>query len=557
MSDVIAWSHDLLTAEQQLLFRRLAIFAGTFTLADAESVCGEGLGDVADVLASLVERSLVGMRRERGTSYRLLGPILRFAQDLLANSEEADGVRSRHAEWFLAPFVAGSTTSEHTKTRFAAEARSALKWIEGRPDLDASLRGVAGRAAVGLGAWSEAAALLEPLPDETDPDLLEAAGVAFCKVHRAEPRHPSYLRGQELLSRSQELRPLSRTLSELAGTWKGVDDGKARELYAAASTLDPSDPYALGNVLEYEVEEHASLDAIEPRRAQMDFALARCKDDAAARRNLPWAYYDEGELQALLGHTLPALDAYLRAVLVSDGPHPLETSQRSLERVVNALPSGTSVELAMRLLSLVSASKFDTSGSSASSTNALLVPPVVILVGNSSTVLHDVTVAHGEALGEALAGFRGTLIGGGTTSGISAIVGGLTAALPSAKTIGYVPAVLPPDVPLDDRYSEIRRSDGIDFGPADALAYWSDILASGIAPDQVAVLGIGGGEIAAFEYRLALVLGAWVGILRETGREAAKLLVDPTWSEARKLFEVSTDADGIHRFLTRVGAIAE
>jgi hypothetical protein len=117
--------------------------------------------------------------------------------------------------------------------------------------------------------------------------------------------------------------------------------------------------------------------------------------------------------------------------------------------------------------------------------------------------------------------------------------------------------MFPLDAAVDERHSKIRRSDGVDFGPAEPLAYWHDLFAANIAPHQVAVLGIGGGSIAAFEYRLALALGAWAGMLRETGRSSAELLSDPVWSGSRRLFEVGTDAEGIRRFLARAGIVVE
>jgi predicted ATPase len=58
----IDWSHDLLTGEERVLFRRLAVFAGGFTLEAAEEVCAGGAiarRRVVDLLARLVEKSLV------------------------------------------------------------------------------------------------------------------------------------------------------------------------------------------------------------------------------------------------------------------------------------------------------------------------------------------------------------------------------------------------------------------------------------------------------------------------------------------------------------------
>jgi predicted ATPase len=555
ISAAISWSHDLLAPEERALFRRLAVFAGAFTLEDVEVVCSVGLDPVADVLARLVERSLVVMRRENGSTYRLLGPLARFARDQLVESDDEGDTRRRHAEWFLSPLVADSVASASDAARVHSEVASALRWVEGREELSPALRELAGRAAVVLGAWSEAVALLEPLVEGDDPRVLEGIGVALCKIHRDEPATPAYARGQQLLARSYEQQPNATTLSALAGTWKGLDDQRAHALYGAAAELDASDSYALGNLLEYEVEAAHAFDCVEARRGQIDAALLRCRADAERGRNLPWAAFDEGKLLALLGQTMPSLNAHLRAVLASSGSHAVETSLRSLERIVDATGTGTSVDLAARLLRLAYAARSGRRDSEDAATEEIAIPPVVIVAGNSSGALHRETVARVEAIAEALQGFGGTLIGGGTTSGVSFLVGDLTAMLPRVQSVGYLPAVLGADFAVDQRYSRIRRTDGDDFGPAEPLAYWRDLLAADIAPAQVAVLAIGGGEIAAFEYRLALALGGWVGVLRETGHEAAKLLADPVWSASRRLFEVPSDGVGIRRFLRRSGSI--
>ena len=91
----IEWSHDLLEAEEQLLFRRLAVFRGGFSLEAAEFVCGADL----DTIESLVVKSLV--RRWGSGRLGLLDTIREYAAERLDASPEAEDIRRRHAEFFL------------------------------------------------------------------------------------------------------------------------------------------------------------------------------------------------------------------------------------------------------------------------------------------------------------------------------------------------------------------------------------------------------------------------------------------------------------------------
>jgi predicted ATPase/DNA-binding SARP family transcriptional activator len=94
----IDWSYDLLTREEQTLFRRLAVFSGGWTLEAAEKVCcGGGVSAVIDGLARLVDQSLVVSRGER---FSMLETILAYAKERLIDAAEEDDLRERHAYFY-------------------------------------------------------------------------------------------------------------------------------------------------------------------------------------------------------------------------------------------------------------------------------------------------------------------------------------------------------------------------------------------------------------------------------------------------------------------------
>ncbi len=98
----IAWSYDLLSASEQCLFRRLAVFAGGFGLAAAESVCPGERPSALDTVAALVDQSLVQRITPDGVEPRfaLLETIGEFALDRLVDSGEETDARRSHAAYF-------------------------------------------------------------------------------------------------------------------------------------------------------------------------------------------------------------------------------------------------------------------------------------------------------------------------------------------------------------------------------------------------------------------------------------------------------------------------
>ena len=101
---LIDWSHELLTAPETTLFRRLAVFAGGFTLDAVEAVGrddDDAAPDIVDTLTHLVEKSLVE-REAAGDRYRLLETVRQYALERLVAAGETGELRTRHLRFYLA-----------------------------------------------------------------------------------------------------------------------------------------------------------------------------------------------------------------------------------------------------------------------------------------------------------------------------------------------------------------------------------------------------------------------------------------------------------------------
>ena len=157
MRDAIAWSHDLLSLEEQALFRRLAVFAGGFTLEAAEAVTGEGsttgpaAGGVLAGVAALVDKSLLGRGEGPGGEPRfgMLETVREYGLEQLEASGEVAATRRAHAAFFLAlaeeaaPALVAGTVEGGWFERLGAEhgnLSAALIWSLEEGDAETALR---------------------------------------------------------------------------------------------------------------------------------------------------------------------------------------------------------------------------------------------------------------------------------------------------------------------------------------------------------------------------------------------------------------------------------
>jgi predicted ATPase/DNA-binding SARP family transcriptional activator len=154
----IEWSYALLSEQERLLFCRLAVFAGGFTLEAAESVCsGDGIAPeaVLEGLAQLVNKSLVVVI-EHGEEprYRLLETVRQYSQEKLEATAAASLVKARHLHYFVA---LAETADSHLKSAGRApwlerlerehdNLRAALRWAkeQGEAEMGLLLAGALG-----------------------------------------------------------------------------------------------------------------------------------------------------------------------------------------------------------------------------------------------------------------------------------------------------------------------------------------------------------------------------------------------------------------------------
>ena len=132
---IVDWSWDLLSEAERTVLRRLSVFRGGASPDAAEQVCGplapsggagRDTGDVIDVVASLVDKSLVTATGDTDVRYRLLETVRVYADERLTESGEKERVRAAHAAHFLA-----LATEAEPRLRTAEQ----LRWLD-RLDAD-------------------------------------------------------------------------------------------------------------------------------------------------------------------------------------------------------------------------------------------------------------------------------------------------------------------------------------------------------------------------------------------------------------------------------------
>jgi predicted ATPase/DNA-binding CsgD family transcriptional regulator len=358
----IEWSHALLHADEQVLLRRLSVFAGGFTAADAAGiVTGDALTEegLLDALDRLVAQSMVVLDDAgRHTRYRLLETVRQYAARRLLEANEASEIRVRHAQWFLDLARAVGPGLEGPGDLAALE-RSA-------PEVDNFRR--AGETLDDAGRWAEHAEMITATtrlwelvaPTEAVRDLAAVIG--------GLGPTPSLARARALLARSRmygALAGFAPAISDAQDALTMTDDlavrGRARfALALVISFLDVEMADALF------VEARADSRAAGDDHAEVEILVASAIAWLGFRGDMPrgWAIAEEAtpRVEALGDRILIAThEAQLAIADALQGRydralHRVELAERVLAEIAGA--AGSSAERVARSLNVGSPIEF-------------------------------------------------------------------------------------------------------------------------------------------------------------------------------------------------------
>ena len=423
------------------------------------------------------------------------------------------------------------------------------------------------------GDWKEIIDYLDEfIKDECreSAEILTEHGYALCKHNKDKPKSQQYKKGQEELHKASECDDLKirvLALSNLAWTYKNTNEEEVltRKYYMQAFNEDPSNPYSMLSYIECEIYYGAKSDFLVCMEHAFDNAIKTCRAHIDAGIEVPWSYLTIGKLFLLLGKWYESLSAYLKAVqccISRDTCIPDELFEMEMEFLRN-INRGKELQMehqwVRKILLLARYLKYGLDEdkeeiSILSIRRKDFKKPVIIVVGGTNKNIQKQIEQYADSLIDAFSEFKGTIISGGTKNGIPGIIGDLSSHLKAKKSdsldvIGYLPESIPVDFEVDNRYTENIKTQGHVYNPSQSIQVWIDLISNGIIPSDVKLLCINGEDLSAFECKLALTLGATVGIIKTSGGAATDLLKDSDWSNTNNLLWMPDDKMTIKPFV--------
>lgn len=276
--------------------------------------------------------------------------------------------------------------------------------------------------------------------------------------------------------------------------------------------------------------------------------------------------FDEAFSYLISGHPYKSLNTYARAVDLSLDTVEIKKALLSVSETEKSKKNDKSIKLEWARFFLITAiyakqillnedlkesqktvcnlSLIDTTKS-----DDLLKDKIIIVAGGCDNKIEQTMQRYKNTLRKGFVEFSGIIFSGGTKNGISGLVGDL---VPSKGynivKKAYQPEFIPKEITYHDAY-RFKKIKSIGFGALEPIQTWIDLFSVGRKPYEIKLIGINGGKISGFEYRMALAFGAKVGILSDSGRAADEIFVDKKWKNNKNLVSLSNNPSSIQHFL--------
>lgn len=412
-------------------------------------------------------------------------------------------------------------------------------------------------------------------------EIKSELGFALCKVFINQPSSKQFLRGENYLLAVSENRDFS--LEEQHLSPKSNNDNhasyltallylaeiyentrqfeKARNLFNTAYKIDFDNPYLYAKLLEHNniFCEHKLL-----IQGNILKAIDACREHIYLGIESLKAYFTIARFNFLLGDYSTALISYAKAIdlMVSEEvcfcKELLTDEIQSLSRLQCTKKQNPEIECVVSVLHIANHLLFKDVSSfeylnSFSTAPPSIKQPITIVSGGADNISPDSANKYATYLNYALIRYSGTIISGGTKSGVPGLLGKAVELSrkhgnDNINLIGYVPDNNVNGVNIDNTYN-IVTTNGKTFTAYEPVRMWIDIIVSGINPKIVNLLGIEGGAIASIEYRLALSFGAKLGIIKDSGRAANELLKDSDWCNHKNLLPLPNESESVWAFI--------
>ena len=287
--------------------------------------------------------------------------------------------------------------------------------------------------------------------------------------------------------------------------------------------MEPTLPYQFTADLTLDLLAEREWTCLNPLRGVMQEAVEVCRQQALAETELPRACFTAGRLSLLIGRlgeegrelalfseeSFAAFGYYARGLRhclcekKRDVQKTLEEEKSWLGSLGELGPLAPAIQCALDLLRLPERlGQGPCNGSSGEKR--------LIVAGGAASMDSQALEEARPLLESLLERFSGVVISGGTRSGIPGCVGAVAAELARRgtkrfKLVGYLPENLPPDVAVDDHYDSHVEWGRSGFSPAQPLRMWRDLLEDGVRPQDVLLVGFGGGLVTLSEFHLGLL----------------------------------------------------